>query len=84
MTIKLGNTVRDTITGYEGVVFGITNYLFGCKRVGIQGKIDKEGKVPELHWFDEPSLQVLKSEKNKKSEPSGGPRKAPISRKDPK
>lgn len=58
--INLGDRVRDKITGYEGVVIGITDWIFGCRRPIVQGeKLDNEGKVIETQSFDEPQLEVV-------------------------
>lgn len=40
---KLGQTVRDVITGYEGIVTSRTEYLHGCVRIVIQSKELKDG-----------------------------------------
>ena len=52
-TVKLGQRVRDTITGYEGVVVARTAYLNGCVRVGVQVTELKDGKPMDAEWFDE-------------------------------
>ena len=57
--IELGQKVRDKITGYEGVVTGRSVWLTGCATCGIQARIDKDGKRPELEWFDEIRLEVV-------------------------
>lgn len=61
--ITLGSEVVDRVTGFRGIAIGRTMYLNGCARVGIQPKVDKDGKVPDAIWFDEPQLKVLKESK---------------------
>ncbi len=58
--IKLGDRAKDTISGLSGIVVGITDWLFGCRRVGLQPeKLGKDGKVAETQWFDEAQVSVL-------------------------
>lgn len=59
MVVKLGQTVRDRITGFEGVAIARTIYLTGCDHIGIQPPIDKEGKIPDAQWIDERKLEVM-------------------------
>ena len=73
-TVQLGDTVKDTILGYKGVVTQITEYLYGCRRVGIELK-GHEGKLEEF-TFDEPRLEIVKSKapKPKPRQNTGGDR----------
>jgi len=57
--VELGDHVRDTVSGFEGVAVARTEYLNGCARVGVQPPVDKDGKLPEAHHFDEPQLEVV-------------------------
>jgi len=69
MEIKLGKKVRDTITGFEGTVTGIAEYLSGCKRAEVVSNDDPSKE----YWFDVQRLgEPLKK--------PGGPREAPPSR----
>ena len=52
----LGVTVKDTITGYKGVITGRADYITGCNQYLITPKSDK-GSMPESHWFDENRLK---------------------------
>jgi hypothetical protein len=76
--IQLGDTARDTITGFEGVVIGISEWLYGCRRMIIQSKGLNEGKPIESQSFDEPQL-VLVSALNPPQPvaATGGPRPTP-------
>ena len=61
MTIELGDRVKDRITGYTGIVNTKSEYLNGCRRFGVQSeKVDKDGRVPDSIYFDEPDLTVIK------------------------
>lgn len=54
--VKLGETYRDGITGFEGVAVSRTEFLFGCVRVGLEPTELREGKPIDLQWFDEQRL----------------------------
>ena len=79
--IKLGNRVKDSITGYEGTVVGRTEWMYGYTRIGVQSQIPKDSKVLEPKWFDEQLLHLIKDSKIKVSKDSaaktGGPMKDP-------
>ena len=73
MKVELGDTVRDTILGYKGVVTSITEYLYGCRRAQMEF-IGSDGKIQEL-VFDEPRLVVVSSaDKPKPVQDTGGDR----------
>ena len=61
--IKLGDEVKDTVTGFKGIAVARHNYLQGCDRISVQPKIDKENKLPEDKSFDEPQLTIIKQGK---------------------
>lgn len=86
MTIKLGQTIKDSITGYQGVAIGRTKWLYGCVRITIQGDLDKDGKVPDTVCFDEEQLIVVKAKRkvngHKREVPPAGPRADVVRRKD--
>lgn len=75
MAIKLGDKVRDRVSGSVGVAVCRAEWINGCVRWSIQRKADKEGKAPDLDCFDEKQLEVVKSGEVKIAEPSrtGGP-----------
>lgn len=83
--IKLGDKVKDSITGFSGIVVARTEWLNGCARITVQPeKTDKDGKVPETHTFDEPQLTVSKEAKYQRgSTNTGGPRPEPEIKKSP-
>lgn len=77
MTIGLGDKVRDSISGFEGVVVAKHEYLNGCVRVSIQPQALHEGKPVEDFAFDVEQIEVLETAAPRTTEPSGGPRKTP-------
>ncbi len=54
----LGKQVKDKITDFEGIATSKHIYLTGCNQFGVQPKIDKDGKVPDMRYFDEGRLEV--------------------------
>lgn len=56
--IKLGQTCKDQITGFAGVVTSMCQSLTGNDSVYVS-KISDDGKASE-HWFDIDRLVVLK------------------------
>jgi len=76
MAVKLGDRVKDVITGLTGLAVAEHRYLYGCCRITVQPPIDKDGKVPEGYTFDEASLEVLLPEVVEKGDTTvGGPSK---------
>lgn len=57
--ITLGSKVRDRTSGFEGIAMSRHIYMTGCARIGVQPKVDKDGKLPDSQSFDEPMLEVL-------------------------
>lgn len=48
----LGHEVVDAVTGFVGVVTSMSFDLSGCVQAFVKPKIDKDGKMPDGHWFD--------------------------------
>ena len=59
MKAKLGDKVKDKVTGFKGVVVSVHNYLNGCARLTVQPKLRKDGTMPGTETFDEPQLKVI-------------------------
>jgi len=58
--IKLGQEVKDKITGYIGITVSKTVFLNGCVRFGVQRRMVKGDKEqPQVELFDEPDLKVI-------------------------
>jgi hypothetical protein len=58
-TIRPGDEVRDTITGYSGIAISRTVHLFSAPRVCIQPKAMDGAKPVEDCWFDEGRLELI-------------------------
>lgn len=46
--IELGDTVRDAVTGAEGIAITLSQHLTGCDTVTIELGLSSEGKAPLL------------------------------------
>ena len=84
--IKLGDIVRDMVTGYEGMAVSEHSYLNKCVRISIQGVVDKDGKIPDSQTFDIEQVAVVKSNvyEGIDVQPTGGPQNAPKPKYEPK
>jgi hypothetical protein len=79
MTAKFqnGDIVKDTVTGYKGMIVATTLWLNGCYRYVVQSqKLDKDGKPHDPPAFDEHQLELVKSMFAKGKHDTGGPRPA--------
>lgn len=59
MEANLGDRVRDKITGCQGIVIAVTNWLHGCTRVTVQPEEKKDGKPVDNFCVDSPQAEVL-------------------------
>lgn len=76
---ELGCTVRDTITGFKGVVVNRTQWLNNCNVYGVQPRELKDGKIQDKGHFDEPQIELVLMEAPVAStRKTGGPER-PIS-----
>lgn len=63
MAIKLGQTGKDLITGFEGLCVGQAQYLTGCNQVYLVPRsLSAEGKRREGEWFDEQRIVAVGEE----------------------
>lgn len=53
--INLGDTVKDTVTGFSGIVTSRCEYTTGVPRCLVEATELSDGK-PVERWFDEPRL----------------------------
>jgi len=59
VTVNMGDEVRDVVTGFQGIAVSITRSLHGCRRIGVQPPVDKDGKVPDGYSMDEPTCEIV-------------------------
>jgi len=58
--LQIGDRAADRISGFGGIVTGMTRYLNGCVQFLVKPeKTDKEGKPIEGQWIDEQNLKVI-------------------------
>ncbi len=57
--INLRDKVKDTISGYTGIVIGVTQWLYGCRRLTVQAQGLHDGKPIETQCIDEQQLEVI-------------------------
>lgn len=58
---NLGDKVKCKVTGVTGIVITASRHLYGCDRVGVQPLAGADNKVPESHWTDLESVEVLEA-----------------------
>ncbi len=59
-----GDFVSEKVTGYIGIIMGITYYSTGCVHYGLQPReLNKDGVPNDWQWFDESRLQLLEKDK---------------------
>lgn len=57
--VVLGDTVRDSVTGFEGTATARAKYLGSNEpRVRVEG-LDKQNGLPVDFWFDESRLTTI-------------------------
>jgi len=57
--IELGTKVKDSVSGFIGVVISATTYLNGCRWLCVQPPVKKNGEFLEPVYFDEAQLQPV-------------------------
>ncbi len=71
--IEFGSKVRDTITGFEGIVRSYNEWDNGCVKYAVQGRVKDNGKSPEFEWIDAQQLEILEPAPKKEAKLTGGP-----------
>lgn len=74
---ELGQVVKDTITGLQGVVVAKTTWLHGCVRLTIQPREIKDGRPVDSYTFDEPQAVVVEDTPEGAVKPRAGHRPEP-------
>ena len=75
MEIKLGNKVRDKVTGYEGIATARVEYLNGCVQYCVKPKVGSDGKMPDPEYIDIQQLEVLSEGAIIEPSETGGPQR---------
>lgn len=59
-SIKLGNKVRDLVTGFEGIAVTHIDYLDGSDEYGVKGKVNKtDDKMPGVNYISTCYLEKI-------------------------
>ena len=90
--VRNGDKVQDLVTGFIGIVIGMTYWLNGCVRVGVQSDGSKDGLPIDPFWVDIGQLKILEAQVlqiggRQSTSPPGGPiskNKMPTRTPDPK
>ncbi len=61
--MKLGDTAKDKISGYTGIITGRAEYLYSNPQIRIGAQSLHNGAPVVSQWFDEDSVQVIKENK---------------------
>lgn len=75
MEIKLGNKVRDKVTGYEGVATARVEYLNGCVQFCVKPRVGSDGKMPDHEYIDVQQLEVVSQGDTITPSKTGGPQR---------
>jgi hypothetical protein len=73
------DVVRDTVTGFTGVVVARTEWLNGCVRMLVQPQELKDSRPIEADWVDVQQLELVHAGPKTEVSPAGGPQKDPKS-----
>ena len=74
---KLGEKVKDKVTGIIGIITGRCEYLNGCIQYGVTPKAGKDSKYPDVSWIDEKQLESNGVGISIKRVRTGGPQRHP-------
>lgn len=59
MFVNMAKKVRDTITGFSGVVVGHVEYISGCNQSLVQPPVKTDGEYVEGRYIDDDRLSVI-------------------------
>ena len=55
---NLGKQGTDVITGFNGTITGVIEYMYGCEQYYIIPKMKKDGTRPGGEWFDIARIKI--------------------------
>lgn len=72
---NLGQKVRDTVTGFSGIIVRSAICLNGCIQYVVQPPINKSetNKFPDTVWIDEAQIEVIDQGISVEKKSTGGP-----------
>jgi hypothetical protein len=71
--IKLGNKVRDKVTGFTGIATTRLEYLNGCVQFCVKPMVSEDGKMPEGEYIDDAQLEFVEDGVTVDKDFEGGP-----------
>lgn len=60
MTINLGDTVEDKISGFSGIAIARHEFIYGATSISVQPLIEHYGDLPAVESFAIAQLKVTK------------------------
>lgn len=60
---KLGQVLKDKVTGFKGIAMARTEYWTNCNHYGLCSQELKDGKPIEWEWLDETRLEEVETAK---------------------
>lgn len=81
--LQHGDTVKDTISGFIGIVVAVTEWINGCVRLTIAPTTLKDGALLDNQTFDVEQLKLVKAGPRHQAKPTGGPKPSPTRQPDP-
>lgn len=55
---QMGVTVRDLVSGFEGIITGRAEHITNCDTYGVTPPA-QGGDFKKVEWFDEPRLELV-------------------------
>lgn len=55
----LGTTMRDRVTGIEGMVDSVSFDAYGCVQASLRPRANKDGTLSDGRWFDVKRLEAV-------------------------
>lgn len=68
MNNLLGKKAKSKVSGFEGTVTALCEYLHGLSRVCLTAK-SKDGKTPEEYWTEEADIEIIEESNIERPEP---------------
>ena len=63
--VKLGQKVRDKMTGFTGIATAKIEFLNGCVQIQIKPKAVKKDEMPDGVFVDVEQIEILDKKKKK-------------------
>ncbi len=58
--MKLGDVVKDTVSGFTGIALGRAVFLYRSARILVAPEsLDEDGRPFDGMWIDEPQVKIV-------------------------